>query len=85
MTWRHHKLTALKSHGINGRILNYIQLFLQDRSFQVNFNGCKSSKKLQENGIPQGEVISVTLFLVAINDILQQIFSDIKALCMLTT
>ena len=53
--------------------LNFIQNLLLERSFQVKSSNCLSDVYIQENGVPQGSTISVTLFLVAINDISKQI------------
>lgn len=73
MTWRYHILRTLKTAGINGHMFNYIKNFLQDRRFRVVANGHYSTQKIQSNGVPQGEVISVTLFLVAINNLISSL------------
>ncbi|XP_055585229.1 uncharacterized protein LOC129738071 [Uranotaenia lowii] len=58
----------------------YIQSFLEDRTFVVSVNGKESESKLQENGVPQGAVISVTLFLIAMNSVLSRIPINVKPL-----
>lgn len=47
----------------------YIKDFLRHRKFQVEIENNKSETREQENGIPQGAVISVTHFLIGINSI----------------
>lgn len=39
---------------------------------------CISDYKTQDNGVPQGEILSVTFFSVAINTISQRILNHIK-------
>lgn len=67
--WRKRVLTILYSWKINGNLLNFIKNFLTDRTFSVKVYDKISSPHHIENGLPQGSVLSVTLFLVAINDI----------------
>jgi len=50
-------------------MLDYINNFLGTRTFQVKTSNILSNTFTQENGVPQGSTISVTLFLIAINDI----------------
>ena len=67
--WREGLLTKVKQLGIRGQLYNYIKNFNEDRTFQVKVGKCFSSVKTQENGTPQGAVISPTLFNIAINDL----------------
>lgn len=55
--------------GINGNTLKFIINFLQDRKFIVCTNNEVSKEYVFECVIPQGSVLSVTLFLIAINTI----------------
>lgn len=73
MTWRLPILTTLKRWDIQGRMFNYVANFLRNRSFRVLNAGATSSSRLLENGIPQGSVISVTLFLIAMNSVFERI------------
>lgn len=41
-------------------------------------NGLYSEEKTQENGVLQGEIYSVSLFLVAINEIITQINTPVR-------
>lgn len=69
MTWKYGILHRIYEIGIRGHMGNFISNFLQNRSFQVIVNGTFSNTFEQENGIPQGSVLSVLLFLIAINSI----------------
>lgn len=73
MTWRLPILTTLKNWNFQGRMLGYVENFLQNRKIRVLNAGATSSPRLLENGIPQGSVISVTLFLIAMNSVFEWI------------
>lgn len=76
--WRKYILTTLQEHGLDGHILYYVKNFLQEREYKVRANGHLSKKMTQENGVPQGEILSVTLFLMAINKITKNISPTVK-------
>ena len=69
MTWRTGILKYLYSGGIRGRMLKFVANFLKYRKFKIRVNGILSRSYTQENGIPQGRVLSPTLFIVKINGI----------------
>ncbi|VVC39002.1 Reverse transcriptase domain [Cinara cedri] len=60
-------------------MFNYIKCFLTSRQFTVSLTNAQSKIFTQQNGIPQGSSLSVTLFLLAINDITNTIEFPIKA------
>lgn len=62
-----HKLHTL---GIRGSLAHFLCNFLQPRSFKVRCQATLSDSRQMEHGVPQGSVLSPTLFLIAINDIL---------------
>ncbi len=71
MTWRHGILMKLYAHGLRGNLPLFISNFLQDRTFSIKLPGkVISDVFVQENGVPQGSVLSPTLFCVMIDDIL---------------
>ena len=51
----------------------FIKAFLGLRKFQVEVGNVFSQRKIQEEGVPQGSVLSVTLFALAINDVTEVI------------
>lgn len=71
-TWRWKILDELKRWNIEGNMARYIEDFLTDRKFMVEVDGVRSEARVQENGIPQGAVLSVALFLVAMNTIVRR-------------
>lgn len=62
-------LHKLQNIGITGHTFNWIESFLSNRTFQVKVGAELSDKYRQENGTPQGSIISPLLFLLMINDI----------------
>ena len=79
ITWRHRIIRIIQDWNIIGNISAFIQNFLTNRSFKVRINGVLSNKKILQNGIPQGSVLSTTLFLIAINDIMISISLPVQA------
>ena len=66
--WHAGLLHKRKSHGISGQIFGLIFSFLSNRWLRVVLDG-KSSQEYPVNaGVPQGSILSPTLFLVYIND-----------------
>ena len=63
-------LRKLHDCGLRGNLPMFIQSFIDQRSFQVKVGNCLSGAFTQANGVPQGSVLSPTLFLLAVNDIL---------------
>ena len=72
-TWRGGILKQLASWGIGGRMFNFIKEFLSNRSFKVRVGSEFSDPFVQEEGVPQGSVLSVTLFAAAINSIMENV------------
>ena len=55
----------------------FIYNFMQNRIFQIKVANTKSTIYTQEEGVPQGSVLSVTLFTIAINGIIADIPKDV--------
>ena len=70
--------TKLHKYGISKNILNWIDAFLGNRTQCVVVNGTKSETSTVISGVPQGTVLGPILFLVHINDISENITSDIR-------
>ncbi|KAL4083864.1 hypothetical protein QTP88_029180 [Uroleucon formosanum] len=80
MVWRNRVLKIIQNSGINGKMFLFLQNFLKNRKTQVRALSELSKIHQTENGLPQGSVISVTMFLSAINDIFKNISKPTKHL-----
>ena len=67
--WKQGLLLKLLTAGVNGNMFKWIKSFLSHRTGRVKLNGTLSHKVTLLEGVPQGGVISPTLFIVYINDI----------------
>ena len=59
----------LHNIGLRGRLPNFIKAFLTDRKFQVRIGTTLSDIQKQEERVPQGSILSVTLFNIKNNSI----------------
>ena len=66
-TWKHGILRDLHELGFRGRLPCFISNFLSDRLFQVKIGSTLSDFHVQENGVPQGSILSPVLFNIKIN------------------
>ena len=65
--WREGLLLKVLQSWVSGRMYKWIRCFLQDRSARVKVDGYMSESVKMREGVPQGGVISPTLFLLYIN------------------
>ncbi|CAK1594040.1 unnamed protein product [Parnassius mnemosyne] len=68
--WHKALLSKLPSYGLPEKLCNWITSFLVDRSIKVVVDGACSDYKPINADVPQGCVLSPTLFLLHINDML---------------
>ena len=76
-TWRHGILKTIHQVGLRGELPLFIKAFLAHRLFQVKVGNTLSEKKCQQEGVPQGSVLSVTLFALSINGVSSVIPRDV--------
>ena len=70
-TWKYGITKDLHGFGLRGRIPNFISNLVKHRSFKVRVGSTFSDSYPQEMGVPQGSILSETLFSVKINSITQ--------------
>ena len=83
-SWKYGVIRDLHDMGIRGNLLAFIKNYLTERSFKVRLGTTYSQSEPQEEGFPQGGVLSVTLFLIRVNkmpnaalrDTLKSLFVD---------
>ena len=76
--WKDGLRLKLKRCGVHGHMYRWISQYLINRKARVHINGEFSRKKTLREGVPQGGVLSPTLFLIFINDIIKDLPSRVQ-------
>ena len=77
-TWKYGIMRDLNRIGLKGRLTESISAFLSNRLFRVRVGTYLSDSFPQEMGVPQGSILSVTLFILKINSIISCLSPSIK-------
>ncbi len=76
--WKYGASQDMLLAGLRGHLPIFISNFLSDREFRVRYGSTYSNLFPQELGFPQGSILSVTLFGLRINSIVQNINPNIQ-------
>ena len=77
--WKEGIVLKLHRNGIQGNMLRWTRAYLHNRKVRVSVNGQLSSKVLLHQGVPQGGVLSPTLFILFINDVVRELPKGVQA------
>ena len=69
-TWKYGILRDLHELGVKGRLAKFLESFLTERSIQVRVGSTLSDTFRLSQGVPQGSILSTTLFNIKINSIM---------------
>ena len=76
--WQYLVMRELYDAGLRGNLGKFISEFMRDRKFQVRVGNRVSLVHNLDLGVPQGSVLSVKLFLIAVNTVIKFIPNTIS-------
>jgi hypothetical protein len=76
--WHQGIIFKLKRAGVGGTLLKWFTSYLQNRSQRVVIEGAESENESINAGVPQGSILGPLLFLVYINDLIDEIQTNIR-------
>ena len=77
--WKDGLIVKMLRAGITGNMLRWTKAYLHNRKARVLVNGHTGKKVLLRQGVPQGGVLSPTLFILFINDVVKELPKGVKA------
>ena len=78
LAWKHFILQKLREVELKGKLPLFIKNFLSNRIIRVRIKTTHSRDREMNEGVPQGSVLSCTLFALAINDVTKCIPKETK-------
>ena len=78
-TWKYGILKDLHELGLRGNLPIFIENFIKHRSFQIKVGSELSDPMTQEEGVPQGSILSPILFEIKINSITKTLQRNIDS------
>ena len=75
-TWKYGILKDFHNKGLKGHLPNFIKNFLGNRNFNIRLGSTISDNFEQELRVPQGSILSVTLFSIKINSLAKFLRGD---------
>ena len=79
MAWRYGIIAKLFEYGLRGNLPKLLQEYLSQRKIKVKINNTLSNSMHVEEGVPQGSVLSCTLFAIAIDGCLTSLPHGVHA------
>ena len=77
--WKDGLLVKMLRYGITGNLYRWTKSYLHNRRARVVVDGKNSKKILLRHGVPQGGVLSPSLFIIFINDLIAELPRGISA------
>jgi len=77
-SWKYRIMKDLYNAGLRGRMPIFISKYLTGRKVSVRVGVTLSDLYDQEEGVPQGSILSVTLFNIKINNIVKCLLNGIN-------
>ena len=77
-TWKYGILKDLYNAGLRGNMPTFISKCLTGRNFTVRVGNTLSDSYHQQEGVPQGSILSVTLFSMKINNIVKCLLNGVN-------
>ena len=76
--WHDGLIYKIKCFGISGKLLDLLSSFLHDKKQRVVLNGQISEWEHVKAGVPQGSILCPLLFLMYVNDLPNNLKSNVK-------